>query len=74
MLKKQNIKFSERKKFELSNTPGEYVRDSIIKLGVETAKEAGYNAGNKTDKLIKLIEKVKVGIAKDGTFVNVPIS
>ena len=56
MLKKQNIKFSERKKFELSNTPGEEVRDSIIKLGVEAAKEAGYSAGNKTDKLIKLIE------------------
>ena len=37
MLKKQNIRISGRKKSDLKNTPGEVVRDSIIKAGMKAA-------------------------------------
>lgn len=57
MLKKQSIKVSGRKKSELQNTPGEIVRDNIIKAGMKAAEEAGYAAGNKTDVLIELAQK-----------------
>ena len=58
MLKKDNIKISGRKKSELQNTPGEVVRDSIIKAGIKAAEEAGYAAGNKTEVLVELAQKV----------------
>ena len=53
----RNIKISERKKSKLDNTPGEIVRDAIIKAGIKTAEEAGYAAGNKTELLIELAQK-----------------
>ena len=57
MLKKHNIKISGRKKSELQNTPGEVVRDNIIKAGIKAAEEAGYAAGNKTDVMVELAQK-----------------
>ena len=57
MLKKNN-RISERKKSELKATPGENVRDAIIKAGIKAAEESAYAAGNNTEKLIKLSESV----------------
>jgi len=56
MLKKINSIISERKKSELKNTPGENVRDAIIKAGTKIAEESGYAADNKTYKLLELSE------------------
>lgn len=39
MLKEINNRISERKKSELKLTPGENVRDAIIKVGMKTAEE-----------------------------------
>ncbi len=64
MLKKQNIRVSGRKKSQLQNTPGEFVRDNIIKAGMKAAEEAGYAAGNKTEVLVELAQKA--GGAVDG--------
>lgn len=57
MLKKQNIKIYGRKKSELQNSPGEVVRDNIIKAGIKAAEEAGYAPGNKTDIMVELAQK-----------------
>ena len=66
MLKKQNIKISERKKSKLQNSPGEIVRDSIIKAGVKAAEEADYAAGNQTEVLVELAQKAE-GVVDGGT-------
>jgi hypothetical protein len=58
MLKEINSRISERKKSELKLTPGENVRDAIIKAGIKAAEESAYAAGNNTDKLIKLSESL----------------
>ena len=58
MLKKHHIRISGRKKSELQNTPGEVVRDNIIK--------AGYAAGNKTEVLVELAQKAGGGTALVG--------
>jgi len=58
MLKEINNRISERKISELKLTPGENVRDAIIKAGIKTAEESAYAAGNNTDKLIKLSESL----------------
>ena len=39
-------------------TPGEDVRDAIIKAGLETAKESGYATGNPTEKLVTIASNV----------------
>lgn len=57
MSNKSNIKISGRKKSELQNTPGENVRDSIIKAGIKAAEEAGYAAGNRTEIMVELAQK-----------------
>ena len=57
MLKKIRNKISKRKKSELRVTPGENVRDAIIKAGIKAAEESGYAAGNKTDQLVTIAEK-----------------
>lgn len=57
MLNKKNLKNSRRKKSELQNSPGEVVRDNIIKAGMKAAEEAGYAAGNKTEVLVELAQK-----------------
>jgi hypothetical protein len=58
MYKKINNRISERKRSKLKVTPGEHIRNAIIKAGIKTAEESAYAAGNNTDKLIKLSESV----------------
>ena len=58
MLKKVINKISRREKSELQVTPGESVRDAIIKAGVKAAEDSAYAAGNTTEKLINLASDV----------------
>ena len=58
MLKQTFNKIVKRKKSKLKITPGEGVRDAIIKSGIEVIKESGYVAGNNTEKVITMAEKV----------------
>ena len=74
MLKNQDITSFERKKSELqaiegeiaakiaSKTAGEVVRDASIKA----ATEAAYAAGNNTDKIVEVAQKIGDGIDKAG--------
>jgi hypothetical protein len=39
-------RFAKRKKSELRGTPGETVRDAIIKAGMKAAEESGYGQKN----------------------------
>lgn len=55
MLKKFKKHF--RNKSKLALTPGEEVRDRLIKAGIEAAKNSGYAAGNTTEKVVNLAEK-----------------
>lgn len=70
MLKKQDINISGRKKSELHNTPGEIVRDNIIKAGIKTVQEAVVQeaanavANTKTEVMIEIAQKA--GGAIDG--------
>ena len=81
MLKKQNIPKLERKKSELqvaegeiadlvgeiaSKTAGERVRDASIKAAIDAA----YVAGNNTDKIVDVAEKIGEGVDKAGNIVN----
>jgi phage-related tail protein len=64
MLKKANIKFSQREKSELRNaevvkTAGEIVRDKMIEAGVKAVEESAYTAGNKTENILEIAEKAK---------------
>lgn len=63
----KNIRsFSFRqKKSELQDTPGETLRDSIIKAGIKVAEEVNYKAGNNTYLVIKFIEKLEALLIKD---------
>ncbi len=58
MLKGINNKISGRKKSKLKLTPGENIRDTIIKAGIKTAEESAYAAGNNTDKLVNISENL----------------
>jgi hypothetical protein len=58
MLKKIKNSFRKQKKSKLNITPGEGVRDAIIKAGIKTAEESGYAAGNQTEKLVEIAFKV----------------
>lgn len=58
MLKKISNKILKIKNFQLKLTPGEQVRDFIFETGMKTAKESAYLAGNNTDKLIKVSERI----------------
>ena len=49
--------FLKRKKLELKATPGENIRDAIIKAGLKAAEESGYAAGNTTERLVELASK-----------------
>lgn len=65
-LQKDNIKLNETpfsRKVALKLTPGENVRDAIIKAGIKAAEESGYAAGNTTEKLVELASNA-------GTFVD----
>jgi hypothetical protein len=48
MLKKLKHQIIRQKNSKLEGTPGEDVRDAMIKAGIEAAKESGYAAGNTT--------------------------
>lgn len=63
MLKKKRKVF--RNKSRLALTPGEKVRDNLIKAGMEAAKQSGYAAGNTTEKVVNLAEKA--GSIVDGS-------
>ncbi len=54
MLKKITNKLFKRQKSELRVTPGESVRDAMIKAGIKAAEESGYAAGNTTEKLVNI--------------------
>ena len=57
MLKYIQNRLSKRKESELNGTPGENIRDAIIKTGIKAAEESGYAAGNTTEKLVELASK-----------------
>lgn len=57
MLKKVQNQFRKQKKSQLKGTPGENVRDAIIKAGLQAAQESGYAAGNTTERLVNMAEK-----------------
>jgi hypothetical protein len=51
-------RFAKRKKSELRGTPGETVRDAIIKAGMKAAEESGYAAGNMTEKFVEIATSI----------------
>ena len=62
MLKKINKQLKKIPKSALKGTPGENIRDAIIKAGLKTAEESGYAAGNTTEKLVDLASKAEKGV------------
>lgn len=57
MLKKIEKK-AKRKTSKLRATPGENVRDAIIKAGLKTAEKSAYKAGNLTERVVEAAEKI----------------
>lgn len=56
---KKLIKLRPRiKRFGLQITPGERIRDELIKAGIKAAEESGWAAGNITEKLVQVADKV----------------
>lgn len=55
---KNKLRRSNRKNPELKITPGETIRDTIIKTGFEAAQESSYTAGNITEKLVNVATSV----------------
>jgi hypothetical protein len=58
MLQKFRNRFRKRNSLELKITPGENVRDAIIKAGIEAAEKSGYAAGNTTEQLVKIASNI----------------
>lgn len=58
MLKKLKNKFQSYRKSKLKITPGEVIRDSIIKSGLQAA----YVAGNKTDDVNQIARVAKTAV------------
>lgn len=54
MLKKIKKHFRKQKISKLKVTPGESVRDAMIKAGIKALEESGYAAGNTTEKLVNI--------------------
>lgn len=54
MLKKFKNHFRKQKISKLKVTPGESVRDAMIKAGIKAVEESGYAAGNTTEKLVNI--------------------
>ena len=52
----------KHKKSELKVTPGESVRDGIIKAGLKAAEESGYAAGNPTEKFVEIATRIGKGV------------
>lgn len=53
------VKFNKlrKKKWQLYVSPGESVRDAIIKSGLKAAEESGYVAGNRTEWLVNIASR-----------------
>jgi hypothetical protein len=66
MLNEINNTISKRKKSELKLTPGEHIRDAIIKTGLKTIEESAYIADNNSDKILKVAESLG-GVVDRGT-------
>lgn len=62
MLKNIRNKFRKQKKLELKGTPGENIRDAIIKSGLKAAEQSDYAAGNTTEKLVEIATSVEDGV------------
>jgi len=62
MLKTVKNRFRKRNKSALKGTPGENVRDAIIKAGLKAAEESGYAAGNTTEKFVEIATSVGNGV------------
>lgn len=58
MLKNIKNQLRKRQKLELKGTPGENVRDAIIKAGIKAAEESGYAAGNPTEKFVEFASSI----------------
>lgn len=69
MFNKTNEVVSKRKKFELKITPGESIRDSIIKAGIKSVEESAYIPGNNTEKIIQIAKKTGVVLDRATGFV-----
>lgn len=54
MLKKIKKHFRKQKISKLKVTPGESVRDAMIKAGIKAVEESGYAASNTTEKLVNI--------------------
>ena len=54
MLKKIKNHFRKEKISKLKVTPGESVRDAMIKAGIKAVEDSGYAAGNTTEKLVNI--------------------
>lgn len=54
MLKNIKRRFDVTKVSKLKVTPGENVRDAILKTGLKSVEEIAYQAGNNTDTIAKL--------------------
>lgn len=68
MLKVIKNRFRKVKKSNLKGTAGEEVRDAIIKAGIKAAEESGYAAGNQTEKLLALANKVGTVVDRGTTY------
>jgi hypothetical protein len=63
MLKKLKLLFKRKRNYiELKITPGEQIRDKIIQLGIQSAEESGYAAGNLTEKILDVATGVGHGL------------
>jgi hypothetical protein len=59
---KNYLSFRKNSKTNLNITPGEHIRDQIISAGIKTAQEAGYAAGNSTERLVQVASEIGKGI------------
>ena len=57
------MSYSMKKKIKLKLTPGENIRDEIIKAVIKATEQSCYTACNKIEKLVEIV-------SKDGNFVD----
>ena len=55
---KKCLRFKRNRKSALKSTAGEIVRDSILEIGIKTAQDSAYIAGNNTQRLADVAERV----------------
>jgi|TARA_B110000977_G_scaffold126543_1_gene161805 hypothetical protein len=58
MLRRIKNRISRRKISELKNSPGESIRDAMISKRIKIVQESAYGAGNSTDEIGRVAEKV----------------